>query len=119
MAEDTFAGELEAVERDAAEQRRLAGRLDRGKAAVAAAEAAVTGARARLVAESPDVARLETFSPTRIWAGLRGSREVDLDRERAEEQAAEYAVAQAEAERLRARAEVELAARREQLVAGS
>ena len=39
----------------------------------------------------------EPYSPTRIWAALRGSRDADLDREQAEKQAAEYAVARAEA----------------------
>ncbi|MEV7430292.1 hypothetical protein AB0N29_11810 [Nocardioides sp. NPDC092400] len=94
------------AERDLAEQRRLTARLERGEAAVAAADAEVVARRARLADESADVRRLESFSPTRIWAGLRGSRDVDLDRERAEQQAAEYAVAQAEARLARARDEV-------------
>lgn len=94
------------AERDLAEQRRLTARLERGEAAVAAADAEVVARRARLADESADMRRLESFSPTRIWAGLRGSRDVDLDRERAEQQAAEYAVAQAEARLARARDEV-------------
>src|SRR5690606_2896787 len=44
-----------------------------------------------------DVRALESFSPTRIWATLRGSRDTDLDREEAERQAAEYAASRADA----------------------
>ncbi|HSE70893.1 MAG TPA: hypothetical protein VLA97_09055 [Nocardioidaceae bacterium] len=55
--------------------------------------------RARLAEESADVERLESFSPTRIWASLRGSRATDLDRETAEREAARYSVAEAEARR--------------------
>ncbi|HET6625199.1 MAG TPA: hypothetical protein VFG63_02310 [Nocardioidaceae bacterium] len=55
--------------------------------------------RARLTTEAADVDRLESFSPTRIWAALTGSRAGDLDRERAEHDAARYAVAGAEARR--------------------
>lgn len=52
-------------------------------------------ARTRLVGEQRDVAALESFSMTRIMAGLRGRRDAELDRERAEAAAAEYAVAEA------------------------
>lgn len=55
--------------------------------------------RDRLADETKDVEALESFSPTRIWATLRGSRTNDLDRERAEREAASYAVAEAEARR--------------------
>lgn len=53
--------------------------------------------RQRLAAETADVADLESVSMTRILAALKGSRESDLDRERAEVQAAAYLVAEAEA----------------------
>jgi hypothetical protein len=53
--------------------------------------------RERLAEEAKDVAALESFSPARIWATLRGSRTTDLERERAEHDAARYEVAEAEA----------------------
>lgn len=53
--------------------------------------------QARLTAEQADVRKLESFSMTRILAGLSGRRDADLDRERAEVQAAEYAVAREQA----------------------
>ncbi|GAA1478367.1 hypothetical protein GCM10009623_28130 [Nocardioides aestuarii] len=85
-------------------------------------------ARRRLAAETVDVADLESMSMTRILASLRGSRQSDLDRERAEAQAASYLVADAEArltteQRERASLEQRIAAygdldaRRTQLVA--
>ena len=95
--------ELEAALEAAAEHARLTHRLTAADAELADAEAQVAQARARLVDESADVERLESFSPTRIWAGLRGSRESDLDREQAEQQQAEYAVAVVELRRDRAR----------------
>lgn len=57
----------------------------------------VTDARTRLADEHADVAAFESVSMTRILAGLRGRRDAELDRERAEAAAAEYAVAEAEA----------------------
>jgi hypothetical protein len=54
-------------------------------------------ARAQLAGEQQEVAALESFSMTRIMAGLRGRRDAELDRERAEAAAAEYAVAEAAA----------------------
>ena len=95
--------DLEAALEAAAEQARLATRLQVADIELAAAEAQVAEARGRLADERADVARLESFSPTRIWAGLRGSRESDLDRERAEQQRAEYTVAVVELRRDRAR----------------
>ncbi len=59
-----------------------------------------------LAGELADVDRLESMSMTRILAGLRGSRDTDLDRERAEAQAAQYAAAEAEARRAAADREV-------------
>ena len=44
-----------------------------------------------LAGELADVDRLESMSMTRILAGLRGRRDTDLDRERSEAQAAQYA----------------------------
>ena len=71
-------------------------RLARARSAEASAHDLVR-ARPKLADEEADVRRLESYSPTRIWAALRGSRDADLDREQAEQQAAEYAVARAEA----------------------
>jgi len=52
-------------------------------------------AESKLATEAADVARLESLSMTRILAGLRGTRDVDLSREQAEHLAAQYAVAEA------------------------
>jgi len=57
----------------------------------------VNETRALLADEESDVAKLESFSPTRILATLKGSRLTDLDREHAERDAARYRVAEAEA----------------------
>lgn len=89
--------ELEAALEAVAEHQRVSGRLTRGRAAEEQANAAAVQARLDLAAEAKDVRALESFSPTRIWATLRGSRDTDLDREQAEHQAAEYAVARADA----------------------
>lgn len=89
--------ELEAALEAVAEHARVSGRLARALEEEERARAATEAARQELVSETADVRELESFSPTRIWAALRGSRDADLDRERAEQQAAEYAVARAEA----------------------
>jgi hypothetical protein len=90
--------DLDAVEhelREAARERtELAGlRARRGDARrdVAVATAALEAAHATSEREAADVAALETWSPTRIWAGLRGARDVELSREQAERRAADYA----------------------------
>lgn len=67
---------------------------------------AVTAARECLDEEQRDVAKLESMSLARIVTGLKGSRSSDLDRERAEALAAEYAVAQIEARIARDEAEL-------------
>jgi hypothetical protein len=82
--------------------RRLAG-------AVAHAEQAEQRAcelRDRLAEENAEVESLESFSFARIWAGLKGSRASDLERETAERDAARYAVADAEARAQVARSDV-------------
>ncbi|MFI2295574.1 hypothetical protein [Isoptericola sp. NPDC019571] len=73
---------------------------------LAAAEEALADARASLADEAADVARLESLSLARVWAGLRGDRAQRLDAERAEQQAAEYVAATAEARRDAAEREV-------------
>ena len=75
----------------------LVAALDATLARAEVARTRVAEARARLADEQADVAALESMSMTRILAALRGRRDADLDRERAEAVAAEYAVADAEA----------------------
>lgn len=103
LSSEQVQAQLEAALEAAAEHARLTVRLAVADTELAAAEAQVGEARSRLADETTDVERLESFSPTRIWAGLRGSRESDLDRERAEQQQAEYTVAVVELRRDRAR----------------
>lgn len=93
LVQDELVAALEAV----AEHERLRQRLARAREAEEAARGAAARAREELATEEADVRSLESYSPARIWASLRGSREVDLEREKAEQQAAEYAVARAEA----------------------
>lgn len=106
--------ELEAALEAVAEHARVSARLSRASTAEDAARTATDDARAALADQAAEVHALETFSPTRIWAVLRGSRDADLDREQAEHQAAEYTASLAES-RLQAaqdevqRAEAELA----------
>jgi hypothetical protein len=95
--------DLAAVEhemREAARERaELAGLRARRRVAqedVEVAAAALADAHAVHEREAADVAALESWSPTRIWAGLRGAREVELSQEQAELQAAAYARAVAE-----------------------
>jgi len=81
-------------------RRQVAGRK------LAAADEALAAARASLADEAADVARLESLSLARVWAGLRGDRAQRLDAERAEQQAAEYVAAAAQARRDAAEREV-------------
>ena len=89
--------QLAAAVRDREERTRLQRRLAEAQARVAELESAVESKAALLRAEERDVERLESFSPTRIWAGLTGRRDVDLDRETAERDAAKYALAEVQA----------------------
>jgi hypothetical protein len=88
---------LEAAQRDTALLDGHLARRDRAQSAVREVSGEVSAARARLADEAADVARLESWSLTRVWAGVRGDREEKLVVERGEQQAAEYAVAVAEA----------------------
>jgi hypothetical protein len=63
--------------------------------------------RTRYAVEQRDVDRLEGLSLTRVLVALRGSREGDLDRERAEAEAARYRVAEAESRRAAIRTEID------------
>ena len=89
--------ELEAALEAVAQQERALARLQRAQQAEAAARTSAVAAHEALAGEAADVQRLESYSPTRILAALRGSRDADLDRERAQQQAAQYAVARADA----------------------
>lgn len=59
-------------------------------------EELVAARRKALTNEAKEVARLERLSLSSIVSTLQNSRATDLERERAEQQAAEYAVAEAE-----------------------
>lgn len=99
----TDAAQVEADLEHAARVRReydgLTERLEAANGYLRSVEERVTELRGRLATENEDVEKLESFSPTRIWATLKGSRPGDLDRETAERDAARYAVAEAEARR--------------------
>ncbi|MEQ7010758.1 hypothetical protein ABN028_31715 [Actinopolymorpha sp. B17G11] len=103
MTEPSRLAQIEADLAHAAQIRRqhtdLTRRLSTEQAHVQLLDKQVEELRDRLADEAKDVDALESFSPTRIWATLRGSRTDDLDRERAERDAASYAVAEAEARR--------------------
>ncbi len=97
------AAELEAAHRAVAERRSLDRRLIVLTEEVARAAQAATSAHAALRDEEADVARLESWSPTRILAGLRGNRDADLTREQAEADLARMRAASADAALERAR----------------
>ena len=88
---------LQQLARDRAERDGLVAQLEVVRTRWQATQGRVAAARAELTGEEADVAALESLSVTRILAGLRGSRDTDLDRERAEVAAAQYRVAEAEA----------------------
>lgn len=81
------------------EHRSLTHRLEAAKGYLEAADMRLDELRRKLASESVDVERLESLSPTKIWAVLRGVHLADLERETAERDAARYAVAEAEARR--------------------
>jgi hypothetical protein len=124
---DTLAA-LEDLARQRTERDGLTAALNAARSRAELADQHATAARARLGDEEADVAALETFSMTRVLAGLRGSRDTDLDRERAEVTAAQYAAAEADARAATEQREVaslterlaaygDLAARRTELLA--
>ncbi|MFC8800970.1 hypothetical protein ACFT2C_24835 [Promicromonospora sp. NPDC057138] len=87
--------ELEAAQEATFEHARLSGRLGAAQSALDAAEDELAQATEALAGEAADVGRLEDFSPTLIWATMRGNRDERLANERAEHRAAEYRVAAA------------------------
>lgn len=90
---------LERAVRDREERRGLEQRLRRTEEQLTELEEQVRELNATLASETKDVERLESFSPTRIWASLRGSREADMAKETAEREAAHYNLAEAQARR--------------------
>lgn len=96
----TQAGGLDAAITRAAdaqrERRRLGARGDSLGREATRLEELVAERRKALTNETKDVARLERLSLSSIVSTLQNSRATDLERERAEQQAAEYAVAEAE-----------------------
>lgn len=95
---ETRLAQLADARRDAM---RLRAQLAHSTAAVEAADALVRERRRTLAVEQEDVDRLESFSLTRVLAAFGGSRDSALAKERAERNAARYAVSEAE-ERLAA-----------------
>ena len=61
--------ELEAAQEAVAEHARLTGRVERARVQVDEAAGVLAQARSVLGEERRDVEQLESFSPTRIWAG--------------------------------------------------
>jgi multidrug efflux pump subunit AcrA (membrane-fusion protein) len=97
MTAQRFQAELEAAQEAAFEHTRLTGRLDAAQSAFAAAQDDLAQAAEALAGEVADVEKLEDFSPTLIWATMRGNLDERLAAERAEHRAAEYRVAAAQA----------------------
>ncbi|RYB94936.1 hypothetical protein EUA93_11615 [Nocardioides oleivorans] len=98
---------LAELAREQAEHDAAAARLGPARARLAAATDRSESASSDLAGELEDVARLEQLSLTRILPTLRGRRDLDLDREKAEAQAAQYVAAEAEARREAAQADVD------------
>ena len=95
-----------AAEADLAEHARLTHRRNGLAPLVEEAERELGRQQEVLGVQSAELRKLETFSPTRIWAALRGNQATELERERAEQDAQEYAVAVADAKATTLRAEL-------------
>ena len=94
--ETVFTPELSAAFAACAEYERLRLELNLARATEDAAAARLTVAKKRREAEAAEVDALESVTPTRVWATLRGVRASEVERERGEWMAAETAVAEAE-----------------------
>jgi hypothetical protein len=92
--------EIRTAEKAATLRRGLLAKLEVAQANHIQAAERCQSARASLSDEHADLDKLETLSMARILSAVKGNREADLERERAEVQAAEYGAAEAE-ERLR------------------
>lgn len=98
MTESTHARLAERFDRmieTRAEHERLTARLATLAPQLREADGELARLGADLESERADVRRLEGTSPSRLWASVRGELTDRLERERAEEQAAEYAYARA------------------------
>ncbi|MGH3330556.1 MAG: hypothetical protein ACRDPJ_04535 [Nocardioidaceae bacterium] len=84
---------------DRQEHSSLTRRLQAAAAHLESEERRLDDLRHKLLDETGDVEKLESFSPTKIWAVLKGSHAGDLERETAEREAARYELAVAEARR--------------------
>ncbi|PKQ31273.1 MAG: hypothetical protein CVT62_10115 [Actinobacteria bacterium HGW-Actinobacteria-2] len=91
-----FTPELSAAFAACAEYERLRLELNLARATEDAAAAQLEVARNRLAVEAAEVDALESVTPTRVWATLRGTRASEVERERGERMAAEAAVAELE-----------------------
>ncbi|MDO7868822.1 hypothetical protein [Nocardioides jiangxiensis] len=95
VAADEVAFRLEEARRRVAERDRLRERVESTLAARDEARRAADASAAELVEQQAGVTRLETMSPTRIWAALTLQRDSALARERAERDRASYLAAEA------------------------
>lgn len=85
-----ISAELDAALDACAEHERLSRQLERARLDESQAQVEADRARDGLADEEHDVAALESMSPARIWASLRGNRTAELERERAELAAQQY-----------------------------
>lgn len=85
-----ISAELDAALDACAEHERLSRQLERARLDEAQAQQAADRASDGVADEEHDVAALESISPARIWAALRGNRTTELERERAELAAQQY-----------------------------
>jgi hypothetical protein len=90
-----ISAELDAALDACAEHERLSRQLDRARLEESRARLDVDRANAVVGEEARDVEALESMSPARIWAAIRGTRTSELDRERAELAAEQYRAAAA------------------------
>lgn len=113
---DELAHRFDAMTSARAEAQRLSTRRANLAPQLSEARAEVRRLEAELAKEAGDVRRFEGgLSPTRVWASMRGGLDTRLERERAEEQAAAFALQRAQ-EQL-GRIEAEDATLRAQLAA--
>ncbi len=91
-----ISAELDAALDACAEHDRLSRQLDRARLEEAQARLDADRAGAVVADEARDVAALESMSPARIWASIRGNRASELERERAELAAEQYRAAAAQ-----------------------
>lgn len=79
-----FTPELSTAFTACAEYERLRLELNLARATEDAAAARLEVARKRLAVEAAEVDALESVTPTRVWATLRGTRASEVERERGE-----------------------------------